>query len=360
MPCQFQATPSLIILLGLAASSLGIVVPREAIPCNFYLDALGLPDGMVRQDAIGQPRVGGSFPQNSYIIDSGTMKDSQGHTCIILENTSQLQCTQGVSGNIPFAFSDDFLVQYNQNSNWLACPATGPGADGSHNIYSDSKEDKTGCQAIQLRAGAFACTVLGRPDSSSVARDPASSTKTPSTPAATVSCPKDIGSGTFQYPHLIVPTSSESPETAFGNSYTAHISGTNDTLFNFDIPAVAPYLGTCSLVFQFPYSSDLAYPNQPDFYYSGIEQEVGSDGGLSFALLSGLATSGTTYKSTPAIASNYGKIQVFPGNNYTVASFPCKPGKTRTFSITSVGGVELDFFQDSRPDAIGPYIVPCA
>jgi hypothetical protein len=172
-------------------------------------------------------------------------------------------------------------------------------------------------------------------------------------------CPNDIGSGIFQYPHLIVPTSPQSPDHAFGNSNKAFISPTNTTLFNFDIPDTAPYLGACALVFQFPFRSQLAWHGEPTFYFSGLEQETGSNGGLNFALLNGIADASTTYTDTPPVLTNYGKTKIVPGNNYTIATFACRAG-TFTYAISSVGGVEFDFFQDSRPAAVGPYIVPCS
>jgi len=87
----------------------------------------------------------------------------------------------------------------------------------------------------------------------------------------TSSCPSDISSGTFLFPHLIVPTSIESPDQSSGDSYFAYISPSNSTLFNFDVPNIPPYTGTCALVFQFPVKSELD-KNAPPFYYSGIEQ----------------------------------------------------------------------------------------
>lgn len=357
------------VLLGFASSTLAALLPRQVTQCTFSLNALGL-DGNpnVRQDTIGQPKIGGTFPLGSYILEEKSLRDSQNHTCIISPNTSQLQCTQGVPQNTVFTFSDDFHILHGDSAKWLACPSAGPGDDGSQVIYADTKEDKTGCSEIELLAGGFGCAVLGRPDpttSSTIAArtEPASyastapSTVNTSTPA--VSCPKDIGEGTFQFPHLIVPTSLTNTEKAGGNSYTAYISASNTTLLNFDIPAVEPYLGTCSLVFQFPYGSDLN-PDTPKFYFSGLEQQEGSNGGLDFALLDGVASESTTFASTPKVATDYGKTKIIPGTNYTIASFPCQSGKTVSYSVSSAGGVELDYFQDSRASAIGLFVVPCA
>jgi hypothetical protein len=213
---------------------------------------------------------------------------------------------------------------------------------------------------------------MGRPSSSSsavtstsqVAREETtsswvSSSTTSETSTATPSCPTDITSGPFEFPHLIVPTSSESPDHAFGNSYSAAISNKNTTLFNFDIPSTAPYSsGTCALLFLFPYGTDLD-PSAGKYYFSGTEQEAGANGGLNFSLLDNIADASTTFDSTPGVEEDYGKTQIIPGNRYVVHSGSCRAGKTLTYKVESVGRVELDYFQDSAPSAIGLYIVPC-
>jgi hypothetical protein len=160
---------------------------------------------------------------------------------------------------------------------------------------------------------------------------------------------------------LIIPTSPKAPNHTFGNSYQASISPINTTLFNFDIPSTAPYAASssCALLFLFPYASSLA-PSAGTYYFSGVEEEEGEHGGLDFALLQGIATSATTYATTPGVAQDYGKTEILPGNNYTVAVFPCQSGKTVTYAASSVGNVELDYFQNSAPSPIGLYLVPCA
>ena len=133
----------------------------------------------------------------------------------------------------------------------------------------------------------------------------------------------------------------------------------NTTLFNFDIPSTAPYAnGTCALLFLFPYGTDLD-PSAGKYYFSGTEQVVGANVGLEFSLLVDVADSGTTFNSTPAVEEDYGKTQIIPGNRYIINRGSCRAGKTLTYKVESVGKVELDYFQDSAPSAIGLYIVPC-
>lgn len=176
------------------------------------------------------------------------------------------------------------------------------------------------------------------------------------TPTAAPACPTDISGKVFQAPHLIVPTSPQAPDHSFGNSYKAYISRTNSTLFNFDIPSTPTYAGTCALIFTFPWGSDSDAP----YYFSGMEEEESEHGGVDFAMLSTYALATTTYHTTPAVQKEFGKLEMLPGNSYTIATFPCHGGKTLGFSATSVGNVELDYFQDDAPSPIGLWIVPCA
>lgn len=170
-------------------------------------------------------------------------------------------------------------------------------------------------------------------------------------------CPIDISAGRFEFPHLIVPTSSQEPDKAFGTSYDATISPVITTLFNFDIPA--NYNGTCAVLFQFPYASDTA-PSAGKYEFSGFEEEIGENGGINFALLQREANESTTWASTPPININFGKTQIVPGNNYTVATLPCPSGRRITFSASSVGNITLIYMEDYAPLAIGLYVVPCA
>ncbi|TVY43964.1 hypothetical protein LSUB1_G001367 [Lachnellula subtilissima] len=274
----FTITTFLIALILHASTA---VISRETSPCNFFMAATGGLNGTISQDAVGEPRFGGTFPQASFFIAHGTLTDRLNHTCLISSTTHQLQCTQGVAGS-GFKFSDNFLVLHDEtNANWLACPAPGPGQDGSYNIYSSQKADSTGCLVIKLQAESFGCAAQGRPDSSttgiatsaiassasktndvsitsaSIPTSRIATTAARSMPSLSAICPTDISSGIFQFPHLIVPTSPKSPDTAFGNSFKASISPINSTLFNFDIPTTAPYTGFCSLIFLFPYAQNL-------------------------------------------------------------------------------------------------------
>ncbi|KAF8853071.1 GPI anchored cell wall protein-like protein [Acephala macrosclerotiorum] len=333
-----------------------VVLPRQSTPCSFVMNAVGDPTGQIVEDTIGENRIGGGYPQGNYYMIGHALYDYQNHNCIIDPDTYQFFCTQGASGIADFSLANDGNLMHQTYENYLACPATGPGEDGSWNIFSDAKQNTTGCETVTLRTGGFNCTALGRPSTTSATSISLPTATPSSTQTSFIVCPTDLSSGDYQFPHLIIPTSSKQGDKAFGNSYEAYITPTNTTLFNFDIPAT--YSGTCSLIFLFPYKTDLD-PSAGGYYFSGTEEEVGENGGIDFALLSGIATAGTTYNSTPAVATDYGKTQIIPGNNYTIASYPCQAGQTVSYSATSAGNVELDYFQDSAPMPIGLYVVPC-
>ncbi|CZT44965.1 uncharacterized protein RSE6_05227 [Rhynchosporium secalis] len=168
-------------------------------------------------------------------------------------------------------------------------------------------------------------------------------------------CPSDI-SGDYQFPHLIVPTSVGMPDASIGNQYMVYISPAATTLFNFDIPAT--YTGTCALLFLFPYISELD-PSAGKYRYSGMEQVEYQNGGLNFALLSGVADNSTTFNTTPPVAVDYGKTKIFPGHNYTVATFPCLAGENITIQASSANKTELDYFQNTASMPIGLFLVKC-
>jgi hypothetical protein len=347
--------------LGFCASAASI--PRQTAPCTFYMSAVGEPNGTIVEDTIGENRIGGGYPQGIYYFNgSHSLYDGLNHNCLIWPSTFQFQCTQGTAISTNFTLADDGNLIHDASEKWFACPAAGPGHDGSYNIFSDALQNTTGCESVTLRTGSFSCAAEGRPPSSSAAATAsATAISTHPTQAATtstaLSCPTDLSGGVYQFPHLIVPTSLQAPNISYGNSYTAHISPTNTTVFNFDIPTGDTYNKTCALLFLFPYGSDLD-PSAGKYYFSGIEEEEGEKGGLDFAMLQSAVYNGTTYSSIPPTATDYGKTLILPGNNYTIATFAC-PRQATGFSVSSVGGVELDYFQDSAPSPVGLYIVPC-
>lgn len=339
-------------LAAITSAAYAAVIPRQDTVCTFVMVAVGSPTGEIVETTIGENRIGGDYPRAIYSIDAKVLTDANGNTCGISSSTAQFQCTSNSTATL-FTLGDNSDLLYNDtNADFLACPTD----DGSYNIFSQAKKDTAGCETVQLVYGGFSCAALGRPTSSSTAVPSATTTTISRSSSSPASCPTNIDSGSFQFPHLIVPTSPETPDYAFGNSYTAHITSTNTTLFNFDVPSDAPYTGTCALIFLFPFASAT---QSGTYTFTGIEEEEGEDGGLDFALLSGIATADTTYNTTPTVTTDYGTTKIIPGNNYTVATFPCPAGETVTYSGSSDGGVGLSYFENSAPSAIGLYMVPC-
>jgi hypothetical protein len=161
------------------------------------------------------------------------------------------------------------------------------------------------------------------------------------------SCPADLN-GNYQYPHLIVPVDSSSPNNAAGTSYNGKVDKSTCSIFNFDIPA--SYSGkTCSVIFLFPNKQDL----QTSSYTAS------GSGQCSFSQLSSPANQQTSWANQPGKASDLGSMSLVPGNSYVVASGPCAAGQTVSYEMCSQGGYALNFFQDYNPSPLGMYIRQC-
>ncbi|KAL9103085.1 MAG: hypothetical protein Q9163_001852, partial [Psora crenata] len=167
----------------------------------------------------------------------------------------------------------------------------------------------------------------------------------PAASAAASGCPASL-SGQYEFPHLIVPVSRESPDSAQGTSYNGIISSTSSTLFNFDIPASVSSK-TCTLVFLFPTQDTLA---SSSFALSG-------SGGFRIAQLESPATAQTTFNTVPETEQELGgPASVVLGNNYVIASGPCAAGSTVGYEISATGTLDLNYFQNSTPAPIGLFI----
>ncbi|OJJ44523.1 hypothetical protein ASPZODRAFT_153460 [Penicilliopsis zonata CBS 506.65] len=164
-----------------------------------------------------------------------------------------------------------------------------------------------------------------------------SSPKTSTTSSASASCPTDL-SGTWEFPHLIIPIDSAKPKDAAGTSYYGTVSSTVSSLFNFDIPS-SDSGKTCSLIFLFPEQADL---ETSSYTFSG-------NGEINFGLLESPATSSTDYDNAPAIKTDYGVFTVAPGNSYLIATFSCPAGETVGYELKNAGTTDLNYFQDYNP-----------
>lgn len=219
--------------------------------------------------------------------------------------------------------------------------ATPPGDDGDAETTIIITITTTYCPTPGVTSTATTTTALTHPSNSGFQTAPA-----PSSTAK--SCPANL-SGTYEYPHLIVPVDSAAPTTAHGTSYNGQLSSTLSTLFNFDIPA--SYAGkTCSLVFLLPEKKDL---ETSDFTLAGA-------GGIAVSKLAKPAEEGTTYASVPASAGAVGKVEsVVPGNAWVVASAACEAGARVGYEVKATGGLELEWFEDWNPSPIGLFVTVC-
>lgn len=241
------------------------------------------------------------------------MTDQSGRGCILTPPTTQFQCDVGAAPASGFSVGCDGTLSLNGNKGFSACPT---GDNGGYNIYTTSPAGQGGCVSVTLTAD------------NCKSGCPAPAPKT---------CPAAL-SGTYEYPHLIIPVDSKQPDKAAGTSYNGTVSGTVSSLYNFDIPS-SDSGKTCSLVFLFPKQSQL---ETSAFEFSG-------NGGVDFAMLKGPASSGTTYNNKPGVATDYGVTKVAPGNSYTIATFPC-PGNTAVgFQLSASGDTYLNYFQDYNP-----------
>ncbi|KAJ5383012.1 hypothetical protein N7517_000923 [Penicillium concentricum] len=222
---------------------------------------------------------------------------------------------------------------------------------------SDSGSQPTGSvpapSGPQLSESATAPAPSGggsQPSGSGSASVPASSVS--STPSATESssgsCPTTLTSGSYEYPHLIVPVDSSSPDTAAGTSYNGTVSSTISSAFNFDIPS-SDEGKTCSLVFLFPELQDL---ETSSYSFSG-------DGKIDFAKLSSAVEESTTFNNMPSVSQDLGDITVSPGNSYVVSTFPCPAGDKVAYKMENSGSTDLNFFEDYNPSPLGLYITTC-
>ncbi|KAK4694870.1 glucan endo-1,3-beta-D-glucosidase, partial [Lecanoromycetidae sp. Uapishka_2] len=212
----------------------------------------------------------------------------------------------------------------------------------------------TSAPAVQPASGGEATSVPANEITASVVASALTTliTQTTVLPAASAAsgsgCPSSL-TGTFEYPHLIVPVDKDQPDQAAGSSYNGTISSTISSIFNFDIPTTDAGK-TCTLVFLLPQASQLT---TSAFSLSG-------SGGFDVAQLSSPATEQTSYNTVPSVASDLGgPSSVTPGNEYVIASGSCAAGSRIGYEVTATGSLDLNYFQDYNPSPIGFYITVC-
>ena len=230
-----------------------------------------------------------------------------------------------------------------------------PHGSGSISKSSASVSQATGGSTPQggSSAPSVSTTVLPQPGSGQTTLSTVASQTAPqlaSTPAAAVGCPTILAQDNYQFPHLIIPVSKDSPDRAFGAStYIPEISPSTSDVYNFDIPP--SYAGKkCSLVFMLPKKFQMT---TSDFNLTGT-------GGLNFAKLDKPATEQTTYNTVGTAVKNYTSIPtVEPGNTYVIGVEECPAGQKVGIEVSATGTLDLQYFQDFNPAAIGLYVTLC-
>ena len=228
--------------------------------------------------------------------------------------TTQFQCDVGATPTSGFSISSNGMLEFNGSPDFVACET---GDNGGLNIYTTQSSDLSQCKTIELTAD---------------------SCSSGSTPPPENNCGTALSSGNFEFPHLIIPVNSQSPNTAAGTSFNGQVTSTISSIFNFDIPP-SDSGKTCSLVFLFPEKANL---QTSSFTFSG-------DGKIDFAQLSMAATTSTTFNNAPSVSHDLGDITVSPGNSYVVSTFSCPAGQTVAFEMKNAGSTNLEFFEDFNP-----------
>ncbi|KAI7968149.1 hypothetical protein EIK77_010319 [Talaromyces pinophilus] len=151
-------------------------------------------------------------------------------------------------------------------------------------------------------------------------------------------CGTNLINGSFEFPHLIIPIDSSSPNKAAGTSFNGTVTSTISSIFNFDfLPSSANK--QCSLVFLFPTQDKL---ETSAFTFSG-------DGAIRFLELQEPASSSTSFSNAPQVKADFGVTNVSPGHTFTIATFACPVGQTVAFELKNAGSTSLDFFEDFNP-----------
>lgn len=239
-----------------------------------------------------------------------------------LAPTTQLQCDTGATPTPGFSISPSGLLEYNGNTRFFSCET---GQNGGMNIYTEESSALSHCSVIELKADSCSASSSGSVTSSA-------------TSSASSSCGTTLSQGNYEFPHLIVPIDSQSPNEALGTSFNGEVTSSISSIFNFDIPK-ADSGKTCSLVFLFPNKADL---ETSDYTFSG-------DGKIDIAQLSEAASGTTTFNNAPSVSNDLGEFTVSPGHSYTIESFSCPAGKAIAFEVKNAGSTDLTFFEDFNP-----------
>ncbi|KAI1389994.1 uncharacterized protein F4822DRAFT_428341 [Hypoxylon trugodes] len=345
--------------------------PRQSNSgCCFQLTSVGTVNETVLEDHVGDLTLGGSFQQGGFCLDktSKTIQDGLKHYCFMRAPDYQFECYQGALGTTAFNVASPqpdgkMYLNYNNGSGtFYACPI-GFGSEKTYDIYSTEKPDKAGCVSVALaltgetpECSAGNTTLTTR----STTVQPTRSLRRDSSLQACSISP----SAPSLAPSGIRPGNSSDPNGVNETSAEVIISPDSSPIFDFTVPddmarSAFSDSSLCALQFRMPVCNSLP-EGYPCYSFSGLEQEVVSNSGMTFSLVSGVGE---------ASWNNTELHQIFPGDNTTIGTFECGKitGGDRKLSwqVNSVRDFSLIFLQagigeDAQfQDGIGAWVVPC-
>lgn len=364
---------------------------KRAEGCCFQLDSVGFVNETVLEDHTGHIVLGGVFQQGAFCFEAtnNTIKDTLGHNCFMRGPDYEFQCYQGAVGSTSFDLStlDDgetTKLEYDSGpGSFLACPVGNTGQ--VYNVYSTSKEDKTGCLevALILANQTSECAVAGNgiaatassvatsttateiPAASAPALSSAASTPSSSaSPSATSQTCSVASSAPSIAPRKLGSPDETGTSGIQDTSDNASVTPLNSTIFQFSVPQsfATSDQQLCALQFRMPFCSDLP-AGYPCFSFSGTEQEVGADSGMIWSLLD---DSGNMEWDSNALK------QIFPGDNVVFGTFECGTASAAdsdrkiSWLASSVKDFALLFQQagvgesPKFEDGVGVWVVPCS
>ncbi|KAI1501904.1 hypothetical protein F5X99DRAFT_427954 [Biscogniauxia marginata] len=396
--------------------------------CCFQLASVGVVNKTVTEDHVGELLLGGAFQQGGFCLDKSTktIKDGLKHNCFMRSPTHQFQCFAGIVGATAFDIAPPkedgrYSLTYDGSPGvFYACPV-GSSANAYYDIYSEKKADKTGCVPVALElsnetpecaggnpiVSSSISTGTAAPQQNSKVRrtsqvilaeptpvmtrtvvlpaythssevDTLSSTvpttvKSPQSPAAEPSTASQVCSVSPSSPSIapfrVGYPDPSSPDGIKDTSGEASISPVNSTILQYAIPnTFSPpradiKASLCALQFRMPVCTTLP-DGYPCYTFSGLEQEVLSNSGMTFNL---------TLDDADATWDGAALHQVFPGENTILGTFECGSdgkgghgGRKMQWLVSSVRDFSLEFFHagvgesPEFDDGIGAWIVPCS
>ncbi|OTB12353.1 hypothetical protein K445DRAFT_185584 [Daldinia sp. EC12] len=350
--------------------------------CCFQLASVGMVNGTVLEDHVGDLLLGGTFQQGGFCLDktNNTIKDSLGHNCFMRAPDYQFECYQGAIGTTAFdiaspkADGKSYLTYDNSPGVFYACPIDSE----SYDIYSSDKTDKSGCVPVSLALldETAACSATATAGNSTLsirsktARRTAHQIASPTRPLRRQSSSKTCSinpSAPSLAPYQLSHGNSSVPNSSNETSAEVIISRNYSAVFDYAIPDTFPPTNStgesslCALQFRMPVCTSLP-KGYPCYSFSGLEQEVLANSGMTFHLVD---------DDGNAPWNNTELHQVFPGENTIIGTFECGQvpgyGESRKMSwhVSSVRDFALEFLQAGVgksaqfQDGVGAWIVPC-